>query len=141
MEGALRERNEALEAADKAKTAFLSRMSYELRTPLTSIGGFGEMLQAGYAGKLADQQRADIDRGAFDRKRSRLALREVEHIVDLAAEHGDRVHDRVDIGALLVAEFAGIARLQHLAEAADRGQRRPQFVTCLLYTSPSPRDS
>src|SRR3546814_490935 len=61
MEGALRERNEALEAADKAKTAFLSRMSYELRTPLTSIGGFGEMLQAGYAGKLGDQQRAYID--------------------------------------------------------------------------------
>src|SRR3546814_3583271 len=42
MEGALRERNEALEAADKAKTAFLSRMSYELRTPLTSIGGSSE---------------------------------------------------------------------------------------------------
>src|SRR3546814_5765356 len=47
MESALRERNEALEAADKVKTAFLSRMSYELRTPLTSIGGFGEMLRAG----------------------------------------------------------------------------------------------
>ena len=61
MEGALRERNEALEAADQVKTAFLSRMSYELRTPLTSIGGFGEMLQAGYAGKLSDQQRAYID--------------------------------------------------------------------------------
>ena len=28
-------------------------MSYELRTPLTSIGGFAEMLAAGYAGKLA----------------------------------------------------------------------------------------
>src|SRR3546814_20861881 len=61
MEGALRERNEALEAADKVKTAFLSRMSYELRTPLTSIGGFGELLQAGYAGKLGDQQQTSID--------------------------------------------------------------------------------
>src|SRR3546814_19178015 len=60
MEGALRERNEALESADKAKTAFLSRMSYELRTPLTSIGGFGELLQAGSAGKLGDQPRAFI---------------------------------------------------------------------------------
>jgi Signal transduction histidine kinase len=27
-------------------------MSYELRTPLTSVGGFAEMLQAGYAGEL-----------------------------------------------------------------------------------------
>src|SRR3546814_9350801 len=32
MESALRERNEALEAADKVKTAFLSRMSYEMRS-------------------------------------------------------------------------------------------------------------
>src|SRR3546814_9075485 len=32
MEGALRDRNEALAAADKAKTAFLSRMRYEPRT-------------------------------------------------------------------------------------------------------------
>src|SRR5690606_25935425 len=61
IEGALRERNEALEAADKVKTAFLSRMSYELRTPLTSIGGFAEMLQAGYAGKLGEQQQAYVD--------------------------------------------------------------------------------
>jgi signal transduction histidine kinase len=61
MEGALRERNEALEAADKVKTAFLSRMSYELRTPLTSIGGFGEMLQAGYAGELPASAKAYVD--------------------------------------------------------------------------------
>src|SRR3546814_7692005 len=61
MESALRELNEALEAADKVKTAFLSRMSYELRTPLTSIGGFGEMLRAGYAGPLGEQQQSYIE--------------------------------------------------------------------------------
>ncbi len=51
-EAALRERNEALEAADKVKTAFVANMSYELRTPLTSIKGFAEMLHGGYAGEL-----------------------------------------------------------------------------------------
>src|SRR3546814_1601979 len=81
MEGALRERNEALEAADKAKTAFLSRMSYELRTPLTSIGGFGEMLQAGYAGKLGDQQRAYID-AIMDS--DGVPASQIEHVLDLA---------------------------------------------------------
>src|SRR3546814_8982284 len=49
-------------------------------------------------------------------------------MVDLTAEHADRIHDRVDIGALLVAKLAGIARLQHLAEAADRGERRAQLI-------------
>jgi signal transduction histidine kinase len=52
VEAALRERAEALEAADRLKTAFVSNMSYELRTPLTSIAGFAEMLDGGYGGEL-----------------------------------------------------------------------------------------
>ncbi len=52
VEAALRERNEALEESDKVKSAFVANMSYELRTPLTSIGGFAEMLDGGYAGEL-----------------------------------------------------------------------------------------
>ncbi|MBY0581742.1 MAG: PAS-domain containing protein [Sphingomonas sp.] len=52
IERALRDRNEALEAADRVKTAFVANMSYELRTPLTSISGFAEMLKGGYAGEL-----------------------------------------------------------------------------------------
>ncbi|MFL6741642.1 MAG: ATP-binding protein [Sphingomicrobium sp.] len=53
IEAALRERATALEAADRIKTDFVANMSYELRTPLTSIGGFAEMLGAGYAGPLS----------------------------------------------------------------------------------------
>lgn len=52
IEAALRERATGLEQADRVKTDFVANMSYELRTPLTSIGGFAEMLSAGYAGKL-----------------------------------------------------------------------------------------
>jgi signal transduction histidine kinase len=54
MERALRDRNDALEAADRVKTAFVANMSYELRTPLTSIKGFAEMLHGGYAGALSE---------------------------------------------------------------------------------------
>ena len=54
-EDALRERNAALVEADSIKTRFLANMSYEFRTPLTTIGGFAELLQAGVAGDLSQQ--------------------------------------------------------------------------------------
>src|SRR5688572_17235112 len=54
-EDALRERNAALEEADAVKTRFLANMSYEFRTPLTSIGGFAELLESGVAGELTPQ--------------------------------------------------------------------------------------
>src|SRR5579884_3571116 len=57
IEAALRERATALEEADRVKTDFVANMSYELRTPLTSIGGFTELLQGGYAGELTSKGR------------------------------------------------------------------------------------
>ncbi|MGZ3270370.1 MAG: PAS-domain containing protein [Croceibacterium sp.] len=54
-EDVLRERATALEEADAVKTRFLANMSYEFRTPLTSIGGFAELLQSGVAGELTPQ--------------------------------------------------------------------------------------
>jgi signal transduction histidine kinase len=56
-EEALRERNRALEEADAVMTRFLANMSYEFRTPLTSIGGFAELLVNDVAGKLEPQAR------------------------------------------------------------------------------------
>ena len=52
----LEEKNEALEEADQLKTQFLKNMSYELRSPLTSISGFTEMLQSNYFGELNEKQ-------------------------------------------------------------------------------------
>jgi signal transduction histidine kinase len=56
IETALRDRNDALEAADKLKSDFIKHVSYELRTPLNTILGFSEHLASGVPGKLNPRQ-------------------------------------------------------------------------------------
>jgi len=80
-ERALIERAEALEAADRLKTAFISHVSYELRTPLTNIIGFSELLASPIAGPLTERQHdylGDI------RLSGRTLLAIIDDILDLA---------------------------------------------------------
>jgi signal transduction histidine kinase len=61
MEQALRDRNAALLEADSIKAKFLANMSYEFRTPLTSISGFADLLKAGVAGELTVQGKEYVE--------------------------------------------------------------------------------
>ncbi|QWC57928.1 PAS domain-containing protein [Erythrobacter sp. 3-20A1M] len=80
-ETALRERAEALEQADQVKTRFLANMSYEFRTPLTSIGGFAELLESGVAGDMSEQAREYVT--AIIDSVARLT-EQVENVLDLS---------------------------------------------------------
>lgn len=81
VERSLRERAEALETADRLKTEFLANMSYELRSPLTSISGFAEMLTREYAGPLNSSQR-DYVEGIYQSSQHLASL--IGDIIDLA---------------------------------------------------------
>jgi len=48
---------ERLKELDRLKSNFLATVSHELRTPLTSIIGYSEMLAAGIAGDINEEQR------------------------------------------------------------------------------------
>ena len=80
-EQALRERNRALEEADSVMTRFLANMSYEFRTPLTSIGGFAELLSQGIAGELSPQAQEYIQ--AITASVGKLS-EQVENVLDLS---------------------------------------------------------
>jgi len=56
VERALRERNEALETADQMKVDFVHHVSYELRSPLTNIIGFADLLTDRATGPLMPKQ-------------------------------------------------------------------------------------
>ena len=111
IERALRDRNEALEAADRIKTSFVATMSYELRTPLTSISGFAEMLNEGYAGKLSKAAASYVE--AILESVERLGIL-VDEVLDLTQAEGDtRVLEMLEVELDTVARAAadGVAPL------------------------------
>ncbi len=57
VEKVLTDRNEALENADRIKTDFVKHVSYELRSPLTNIIGFAQLLTDTDVGPLNPKQR------------------------------------------------------------------------------------
>jgi signal transduction histidine kinase len=118
IEAALRERATALEEADRVKTDFVANMSYELRTPLTSIGGFAELLGGGYAGELTAKARDYVN--AILESVERLS-KLINDVLDLTTGDTRGValeKERVDVAGLCRAA-AETAK----ARAAEKAQK------------------
>lgn len=105
-EQALRERADALEAADRVKTQFVANMSYELKTPLTSISGFAELLHGGYAGALSEQASSYVD--AILDSVERLSLL-IDDVLDLTRGGEGAQIERGDVDLGSVARAAALS--------------------------------
>lgn len=116
IENALRERNEALEAADRQKSAFVENMSYELRTPLTAISGFAEMLAQGYVGALSAKQEDYIRSILISSDRLQLLIND---ILDLAVTEAGAL--ALDIGVVAIPELVDSVAAMMRGLAEDRG--------------------
>jgi PAS domain S-box-containing protein len=68
--GQVMERSSARQEADRLKNEFFALVSHELRTPLTSITGYLEIVRAGDAGEINDDQRHYLN--VIDRNARRL---------------------------------------------------------------------
>ena len=82
IEEALRDRAEALEASERIKSEFVEHVSYQLRTPLTTIGGYSEMLMSGISGELTERQKGHM---SSIQSASEDLAKLVDDILDVAA--------------------------------------------------------
>lgn len=109
----LRETNAQLSRASQFKSEFLAKMSHQLRTPLTAIIGFCEVLTQGMDGELSRDQAQDI---AEIHKSGLVLLELVNDILDLSKiEAGkiDIVVQEVDLPSVVDQV---IASMHHIAE-------------------------
>ncbi len=118
IEIALRDRNEALVAADEAKSRFVESMSYELRTPLTAIAGFGEMLQMEIGGTLSEVQTDYVSSILTSAERLRVMI---NGIIDLSVSDAQ--------GLSLEQEDVDIADLLSSVEAMSAGNARDRGLS------------
>jgi signal transduction histidine kinase len=108
VERALRERNEALEDADKIKIDFVHHVSYELRSPLTNIIGFVHLLGDPTTGPLAPKQREYLD---YITVSTNTLLALINNILDLATIDAGRMQlnlGSVDIRRTMAAAAEGV---------------------------------
>jgi signal transduction histidine kinase len=120
VERALIDRNEALEAADALKNAFVRHVSYELRSPLTTIIGFAQLLDDPLIGPLTAKQREYI---GHITESSATLLAIINDILDLATIDAGAMQlefEEVDVRAAVEAAVDGVrARLSESGVELD----------------------
>ncbi|WP_181708611.1 PAS domain-containing sensor histidine kinase [Chthonobacter rhizosphaerae] len=115
VERALVDKNEALEAADQLKNTFIQHVSYELRSPLTNIIGFAQLLGDENAGPLNPKQR---EYTGYILGSSSALLAIINDILDLATvDAGVMELDLADVDIAATVDAAAAGLRDRLTEA------------------------
>ncbi len=121
LESTLKERNEALQAAERLKNAFIEHVSYEFRAPLTNIKGFAEVLEQQAFGPLNAKQ---IEYVGHITSSSNVLHSLVDNLLDLAT---------VDAGIMeLDLQVLELRDVVNVAAQSVKGQLRESGVKLTL---------
>ncbi|MBB4264492.1 signal transduction histidine kinase/PAS domain-containing protein [Roseospira visakhapatnamensis] len=123
VEHALRERAATLSAASMLRADFIASLSYELRTPLTTIAGFSEMLSAEYHGHLNAQQ-IDYAQSIAETARDMITL--LDDTADLVAIEAGRAG--LEVAAFDIADL--VARVMTVSRDLVRRRAVAIQVDC-----------
>jgi signal transduction histidine kinase len=106
--------HEAAQHANSAKSEFLATMSHELRTPLNAVVGYADLLDAGVAGDLNDEQRSQLSRIRSSADHLRGIIDEILLFARIEAGKERLQYAEVELSALL----RGVSELMQPAAAA-----------------------
>ena len=106
LESALAQRSAALADAERLKRDFVGNVSYELRTPLTTLIGYSELLERS-GENLSERGRAYA---AAVRQAATQLARSIDDVLDMAQIDADE----------MALDFEDVSVAEMLREAADR---------------------
>jgi signal transduction histidine kinase len=112
LEGALEAKEQALADAERLKRDFVGNVSYELRTPLTTIIGYSELLERSGEG-LSERGRAHA---ASVKQAATQLARSIDDVLDMAQIDADEM--ALDLEDVRVRELLD-AQAERWAEAAQ----------------------
>ncbi|MGI9078071.1 MAG: ATP-binding protein [Gemmatimonadaceae bacterium] len=101
------------EVANQANTAFLGRVSHDLRAPLNGIRGYIDLIDEGIRGPVTDAQRRDLDR---IRKNQQHLLRLVTEILNFVRLGSDGMPYHITDVTVQDAVHSAVALIEPLIE-------------------------
>ena len=120
---------EAVQAANNAKTEFVSFVSHELKQPMTSIKGYSDLLTKGTAGELTEMQRSFME---VIRSNVGRMDRLVQDLLDVSRIEAGRL--KLEIGSVSMEEVVQDA----LRGVRQQMEEKEQTLDVQLHT-PLPR--
>ncbi|WP_158498873.1 PAS domain S-box protein [Magnetospira sp. QH-2] len=112
----LEKAREAADAANAAKSEFLSAMSHELRTPLNAILGFAQLLDSSRREQLSEKQKRHVDQ---IHKSGKHLLDLINEVLDLAKIEAGKLSVSIESISLSLVLQECLALVESLARDRD----------------------
>lgn len=99
--GNLEKANEELKSLDRLKTEFLQTISHELRSPITPVLGYLEMMKDGDIGELTEKQREVVEEMHICGKNMQLLVDELVEVASIQAGRVSLEMEDTELGSIL----------------------------------------
>ncbi len=108
---AMDRRRKSAEDSERARVNALGHVTHELRTPLSAIGGYAELMAMGLRGPVTDDQRRDLERIRWNQQHLLSLISQILAFVRVDTGRAEFTLTYVDLGPAAVEAAEMIAPL------------------------------